>query len=93
MDQTDNDPRELERRLEQASRIASSVTDKITLERIVAWIEELKLKLRRHRETRRINHEVKARARELWEQSGQPAGRDLEFWLKAESEILARHQD
>jgi hypothetical protein len=27
------------------------------------------------------------RARELWELEGRPAGRDLEFWLRAKAEI------
>ena len=45
MDQSD-DPRELERKIEQASRIASRVTDQTTVERLRAWIEDLKQKLR-----------------------------------------------
>ena len=31
---------------------------------------------------------IRARAYELWEQEGCPVGRDLEFWTKAEQEIL-----
>jgi predicted thioredoxin/glutaredoxin len=27
---------------------------------------------------------IRARAKELWEINGRPAGRDLEFWLQAE---------
>ena len=87
MDQTDDDPRELERRIQQASRIASNISDPTTVGRLTAWIEELRQKLRSRREARRTNQEIKARARELWEQSGCPAGRDLEFWLQAEAEI------
>ena len=30
---------------------------------------------------------VRARAYELWEQAGRPAGRELEFWLEAERQI------
>jgi hypothetical protein len=41
MDQSD-DPRELERKIEQAARIASRVTDQTTVERLRAWIDELK---------------------------------------------------
>jgi hypothetical protein len=33
---------------------------------------------------RAVNAVVRARARELWEINGGPAGRDLEFWLQAE---------
>jgi hypothetical protein len=87
MDQTDDDPRELERRIQQASRIASNISDETTVGRLTAWIDELKRKLRRRSEARRTTDAIRNRARELWEQSGRPAGRDLEFWLQAESEI------
>lgn len=30
---------------------------------------------------------IQRRAHELWEAHGRPVGLDLEFWLKAESEI------
>ena len=89
MDQSD-DPQELERKLEQAARIASRVTDQTTVERLRAWIEELRQGLRRRLEARRTKQAINARAREIWEQSGCPADRDLEFWLQAESEISER---
>ena len=88
MDQSD-DPQEPERKIEQASRIASRVTDQTTVDRPRAWIDDLKQKLRQRREGRRIKQETTARAREIWEENGRPAGRDLEFWLQAEAEILA----
>ena len=84
------DIRELERKIERASRIASNVTDQTTIELLGAWVGELKQKLRQLLDARRTKHEIKARARELWEQNGCPAGRDLEFWLRAQSEIKAR---
>jgi hypothetical protein len=34
--------------------------------------------------------EITQRAQEIWEQHGRPSGRDLEFWLQAESEIRER---
>jgi hypothetical protein len=74
-----DDPRELERKIEQAVRIASSVTDQTTVQRLRALVED-----------QRTKHEIRVRARELWEQNGRPADRDLEFWLQAEAEILAR---
>jgi hypothetical protein len=89
MDQSD-DPRELERKIEQATRIASRVTDQTTVERLRAWVEDLKQRLRQRREARRIKHEITLRAREIWEQNGCPSGRDLEFWLQAESENSER---
>jgi hypothetical protein len=86
MDQSD-DPRDLERKLEQASRIASQVNDQTTVERLSAWIEDLKQKLRQRRAARRDKKEITQRAQEIWDQNGRPSGRDLEFWLQAESEI------
>jgi hypothetical protein len=90
MDQSE-DPLELQRQIELASRIASSVTDQTTVERLRAWIEDLKQKLRQRRDERRLRQEITARAREIWEQNGRPADRDVEFWLQAESEINHRH--
>ena len=89
MDQSD-DPRELERKIEQATRIASRVADETTVERLRAWIEDLKQGLRLRREARRIKQEITIRAREIWEQNGCPSGRDLDFWLQAESELSER---
>jgi len=89
MDQSD-DPRELERKIEQATRIASRVADETTVERLRAWIEDLKQGLRLRRQARRIKQEITIRAREIWEQNGCPSGRDLDFWLQAESEISER---
>ena len=85
-----DDPRELERKIETANRIASRVTDHTTSELLGAWVEELRQKLRQLLDARRTKHEIKTRAHELWEQNGCPADRDLEFWLQAESEIKAR---
>jgi hypothetical protein len=91
MDQSD-DPQELERKIEQAARIASRVTDQTTVERLRAWIEELKHRLRQRLQARRTKQAISVRAREIWEQNGRPSGRDLEFWLQAEWEISERHR-
>ena len=93
MDQTDNDPLELNRKIEQASRIASRVTDQTTGQRLQAFIEELRNRLRRRSSARRTKDDIAVRARELWEQNGCPKGRDLEFWLQAETEINERDPD
>jgi len=82
MDQSD-DPRELERKIEQATRMASRVTDQTTVERLRAWVEDLKRKLQQRREARRTKQATGARAHELWEQSGRPSGRALEFWASS----------
>jgi hypothetical protein len=91
MDQSE-DPRELERKIEQASRIASRLSDQTTVERLWTWIEGLKQKLRQRREAGRTKQEISARAWEIWDQNGRPVDRDLDFWLQAESEIKAREE-
>jgi ABC-type siderophore export system fused ATPase/permease subunit len=86
MDQK-GDPRELQRQLDQAQRLASGVGDQTTLQRIREFADELKKNLQRILSGRRSKHAIKARARELWEQNGRPTGRDVEFWLQAEREL------
>jgi hypothetical protein len=92
MDQNE-DPEDLERKIEQASRIASRIDDQTTVERLSAWIQDLKQRLLQRREARRTKQRIGARAREIWEQNGRPADRDLEFWLQAESEISERRRE
>jgi methylthioribose-1-phosphate isomerase len=92
MDQSD-DPRELERKINQAARIVSGVSDPTTVERLRAWIEELRQRLRQRREARRIKQVITQRAKAIWEEHGRPFGRDLEFWLQAESEVRGRDQE
>ena len=91
MDQGE-DPKELERKIEQAVRISSSVSDQTTVQRLQAFVEDLKHRLKQIVEGRRNKHEIRARARELWEQDGRPEGRDVEFWVQAETEVQARQQ-
>ena len=57
MDQGE-DPHELERKIEQVTRIAARVTDPTTYERLKAWAEELKQKLRQRLEARRLKQEI-----------------------------------
>jgi len=63
-DQSD-DPRELERKIEQATRIASRAADQTTIERLRAWIEDLKQRLRQRREAKRIKQQIIQRAQEI----------------------------
>ena len=86
----EEDPRELERKIDQADRIASRIVDPTVVERLSSWAQDLRARLKRIMGERRIQQEIAARARELWEQNGRPSGRDLEFWLKAEKEIRDR---
>jgi hypothetical protein len=81
------DPRDLERKIEQASRIASSVTDQTTYERLTAWVGDLRQRLQKRLAARRSKEAIRTRAHELWEQHGRPSGRDEEFWLRAEAEL------
>jgi Protein of unknown function (DUF2934) len=83
MDDSD-DPLELERKIAQANRISSRITDQTTYERLRAWVEELRQRLGQRLAARRMREEIRARAHELWEQNGRSSGRDLEFWLQAE---------
>jgi hypothetical protein len=92
MDESE-DPKELERKIEQASRIASRVNDPTTVERLTAWAQDLRHRLRQILETSHTKQEIRARARELWEQNGRPAGRDVEFWLQAEAEIKDQNRE
>jgi Protein of unknown function (DUF2934) len=90
MDQNE-DPGELERQIERARRLASQTSDQTTSLRLWGFVEELRRKLQRRLAARRSREQISARARELWEQHGRPAGRDEEFWLQAESE-LRKHE-
>jgi len=83
------DPAELERKIAQASRLADRVSDQTTVGRLLAWVEELKQKLQQLRERRHVREEIRKRVRELWEETGRPPGRDVEFWLQAEAEIIS----
>ena len=81
------DPGDLERKIDQASRIVSRVNDPTTYQRLTAWIDDLRQRLRDRLAARRSREKIRMRAHELWEQHGRPAGRDEEFWLQAESEL------
>jgi len=81
------DPGDLERKIDQASRIASRVNDPTTYQRLTAWIDELRQKLRDRLAARRSREKIRMRAHELWEHHGRPVGRDEEFWFQAEAEL------
>lgn len=88
----DEDQRDLERKIAQASRIASSVGDPTTVQRLLAWVGELRRKLQQHREAPRTREESGRAPASYGAQNGRPDGRDLEFWLQAESEISDQSQ-
>jgi hypothetical protein len=43
-----------------------------------------------HLDETKTEHAIRERAYQLWEQSGRPHGRDIDFWLKARKEILGK---
>ena len=77
----------LEQQLEQAKRLAAAVADPTTIQRIGAFISDLRQRLEKRRARRRSKDDIRARARQLWEQAGRPQGRDEEFWFQAEQEL------
>ena len=81
------DPRELEREIARAERLASGVSDRTTYQRLREFVEELRQRLQQRRAAWRSKERIRARAHELWEREGRPVGRDLEFWLQAEREL------
>jgi hypothetical protein len=82
-----DDPDALQHEIERASRLADAVSDQTTYQRLKQFVEELKRNLERRLAARRSEEAIRTRARELWEASGCPPDRDLEFWLKAEEEL------
>ena len=82
-----DDPDALQHEIERANRLADAVSDQTTYQRLKQFVEELKRNLQRRLATRRSEEAIRTRARELWEASGCPPDRDLEFWLKAEEEL------
>jgi hypothetical protein len=79
--------RGLERELERAKRLAAVTTDRTTYERIRDFAEDIRQRLQRLVSRRGNQDEIRARARQLWQEAGRPAGRDLDFWLQAEREL------
>ena len=54
-------------------------------------ILDLAGKLRKRAEAlfKPTQNRIRRRARQIWMESGRPAGRDEEFWLRAEQELTA----
>jgi Protein of unknown function (DUF2934) len=59
--------------------------DEETVQRVLEL--SAKLKRRARAIAKPTERRIRRRAKELWEQAGRPAGRDLEFWLQAEQEF------
>jgi Protein of unknown function (DUF2934) len=61
------------------------IDDEETVQRVIEL--SAKLKRRARAIAKPTERRIRRRAKELWEQAGRPAGRDLEFWLQAEQEF------
>ena len=84
-----DDQKKIEHQIELATRAAALVKDETTGHRFRSFAEELKRKLLRMMR----RGQVRARAYELWEQAGRPAGRELEFWLEAERQLEEKREE
>jgi len=64
--------------------------DATTRQRLTELRDELEDALLKYPSRREhiTEDEVRVRAHELWEQRGCPAGRDKEFWLRAERDLV-----
>jgi hypothetical protein len=82
-----DDPEKMRHQIELAERVASTVSDGTTAQRLIAFANELRRMLQGWQNARRRRHETRARAYELWEQAGRPSGRDEQFWFQAEREL------
>jgi hypothetical protein len=85
-----SDRRELERRLEQTQRLSMLAGDPTTRQRLTELRDELVEALERfpNRREHITEDQVRERAHDLWELQGCPQGRDEEFWLSAERELV-----
>lgn len=84
-----DEQKKIEHQIELATRAAALVKDETTGHRFRSFAEELKRKLLRMMR----RGQVRARAYELWEQAGRPAGRELEFWLEAERLLEEKREE
>ncbi|RTM07800.1 MAG: DUF2934 domain-containing protein [Bradyrhizobiaceae bacterium] len=84
-----DEQKKIEHQIELATRAAALVKDETTGHRFRSFAEELKRKLLRLMR----RGQVRARAYELWEQAGRPAGRELEFWLEAERLLEEKREE
>jgi hypothetical protein len=86
----DGNLRELQRKLEQCRRLSFLAGDAMTKQRLAEFRDELAEALINYPSRREHISEdaVRVRAHDLWEQHGCPAGRDDEFWVRAERELI-----
>jgi hypothetical protein len=79
--------RRLEHQLRLARRAVALIADETTVKRLEEFAGEISGRLRRLT-LESLEQKTRRRAYELWERAGRPQGRDAEFWLRAEREVL-----
>jgi hypothetical protein len=75
----------LQHQLELANRAIALIGDRETVERLETFASEIKERLADLRAALGRG-KTSRRAYTLWQEAGRPEGRDVEFWLRAESE-------
>ncbi|WP_441253406.1 DUF2934 domain-containing protein [Bradyrhizobium sp. 613_E4_N2_2] len=73
-----DDRKKLEHQIALATRVAACTADESTASRLRRFADQLRQKLFPSSQRRQIT----ARAYELWEQAGRPAGKDFDFGLR-----------
>lgn len=66
-------------------RLARWIGDRETVQSVLALADELMQRSRAL--VKPADEKIRKRARKIWEDSGQPTGRDEEFWFQAEREL------
>jgi hypothetical protein len=82
-----NNRQDLQRKLEQTKRFSALAGDLTTRQRLFELRDELIEALEKSPE-HITDSCVRERAHDVWEQHGCPNGRDEEFWLTAERELV-----
>jgi len=78
----------LEHQLGLANRMLAMVHDRPTATRLAALVDNIKAKIDSLKAVS-LEDATRRRAYQLWPEAGRPMGRDVEFWLRAERELLS----
>ncbi|OSJ14403.1 hypothetical protein BST63_16810 [Bradyrhizobium canariense] len=82
----------LEHQLELARRALAMISDGATAARLLAFGNDIGARIERLK-AECLEGATRRRAYQLWEKAGRPCGRDREFWLRAEREVLGGSDD
>jgi hypothetical protein len=78
----------LEHQLGLANRMLAMVRDEPTTVRLLAFGEDIQARIDRLKPAI-LEEATRRRAYQLWQEARRPMGRDVEFWLRAERELLS----